>query len=709
MSITRFAASTVSIITFSPGSGPVGATVTISGTGFSTTPGLNTITFNGTATTVVSSTATRLVTTVPPGATTGAIAVTSPSGSATSASSFTVTTSGPPTISSLSPAVGAPGDSTTITGTNYETTLANNRVAFNVTRPIYGRVTSATATSLAVLVPVGATSGRVSVTTPGGKATSTADFFVPPSPYTAASVVFTSRLVVDGSNVVVTIPTASKIGMVVFDAVAGQRLSLGLTAITLGVGTGITIYKPDGALLTNPQVQFPASAIDLDPLPVTGTYTLVVTPGGTSTGNITLTLSQEVTGTLTVGGAALPVSITRAGQRARITFTGTAGQRLDLGLTGSTFSGAASVLKPDGTLLGSTQTFASGDNALDTLPALPVSGTYAILVDPNNANTGNITLTLSEEVAATITVDGTALPLTISRAGQQARVTFSGTAGQRLSLGLTSITLSSSWVSFLNPDGNTLLAPQFFGTTNAAFDPPALATTGTYTILLDPASAYTGNATLTLSTEVTGSITADGTAVPLTISRAGQRARLTFAGTSGQRVSLHMTGLSITSGTVSILRPNGTVVGSIHNFSGTSSFMDPRTLDVTGTHALLIDPQAVYTGSVTLALYTVPADVTGTLTVNGAAVPVSLTVPGQKAIFTFTGTAGQPYTARGANSTLGCLNLFLLRPDGAQASQSPCTASYTLATTSGTSGTFTVTVDPQSANIGSVDLSVTNP
>jgi hypothetical protein len=151
-------------------------------------------------------------------------------------------------------------------------------------------------------------------------------------------------------------------------------------------------------------------------------------------------------------------------------------------------------------------------------------------------------------------------------------------------------------------------------------------------------------------------------------------------------------------------------VGASHFFNGlSSSFMDPRTLDATGTHALLIDPQATLTGSVTLALYTVPADVTGTLTVNGAAVPVTLTAPGQKAIYTFTGSASQPYTARGANSTQGCISLFLLRPDGAAASQSPCTASYSLTTTSGTAGTFTVTVDPTAANTGSVDLSVTTP
>jgi YD repeat-containing protein len=707
LSIARFASSIVSVIAFSPGSGPVGATVTISGTGFSATPSQNAVTVNGTAATVTASTATQLVVTVPSGATTGAIAVTSPSGSATSAASFTVTTSGPPTITSFTPAVGVAGDPVTITGTNYEATLTNNKVAFNDTRPVYGTVAAVTSSTLSVAVPPGGTSGRVSVATPAGKAVSTSDFFIPPMPYTAASVVFTGRIAVDGSSVTVTIPTASKIGMVVFDAVAGQRLSLGGSVMTMS--HTVYVYRPDGTVLTSQNVPFPSWAIDMNPVPVTGTYTIVVAPNGSATGNITLTLSQEVTGSLSVGGAALPLSISRPGQRARITFTGTAGQRLDLGLTGSTLSSAvASVLKPDGTVHGAAQTFGTGDNALDTLPALPVSGTYTILIDPNNANTGNVTLTLSEEVAGTITVDGAAVPVTIGRAGQQARVTFAGTAGQRLGLGLTSTTISSGFATLYNPNGSTL-ASVFFGTGNTAVDTPVLASTGTYEILIDPSGGATGNVTLTLSTEVTGTLTIDGGASPITISRAGQRARLTFSGTAGNRVSVNLTGGTITSGTAILLNPDGSTLASQGFFSGTSAFIEPKTTATTGTYALLIDPNAAFTGTITVALYNVPADVTGTLTVNGGAQTVTTTAPGQKAVLTFTWNAGQQVTVQGANSTQGCITLFVKRPDNATVSISPCTATYSVSTTSPTAGTFTVTVDPNGTNTGSVDLSVTNP
>jgi hypothetical protein len=79
------------ITSFTPASGAVGTTVTITGTNFSTTPAGNVVRFNGTIATVASSTATSIVTTVPPGATTGKITVQVGTPSATSATNFTVT------------------------------------------------------------------------------------------------------------------------------------------------------------------------------------------------------------------------------------------------------------------------------------------------------------------------------------------------------------------------------------------------------------------------------------------------------------------------------------------------------------------------------------------------------------------------------------------------------------------------------------------
>ena len=91
LGITRYTSSQISVLQFSPTSGPVGTTVTISGTGFSTTITSDSVSFNGTAATIASATANQIVTTVPSGASTGTITVTSPAGSFTTTQSFTVT------------------------------------------------------------------------------------------------------------------------------------------------------------------------------------------------------------------------------------------------------------------------------------------------------------------------------------------------------------------------------------------------------------------------------------------------------------------------------------------------------------------------------------------------------------------------------------------------------------------------------------------
>src|SRR5205085_9274271 len=85
----------------SPTSGPIGSSVTITGTNFGATQGSSTVTFNGTsATSITSWSATSIVALVPNGAATGNVVVTA--GVASNGSPFTVT----PAITQLSPTSG---------------------------------------------------------------------------------------------------------------------------------------------------------------------------------------------------------------------------------------------------------------------------------------------------------------------------------------------------------------------------------------------------------------------------------------------------------------------------------------------------------------------------------------------------------------------------------------------------------------------------
>jgi hypothetical protein len=77
---------------------------------------------------------------------------------ATATSALTVLQA--PTITSVSPNVANPGTTINITGTNFSTTAANNKVFFGATKAV---VSAASATSLTVTSPVGGTYAPLSV------------------------------------------------------------------------------------------------------------------------------------------------------------------------------------------------------------------------------------------------------------------------------------------------------------------------------------------------------------------------------------------------------------------------------------------------------------------------------------------------------------------------------------------------------------------
>jgi hypothetical protein len=158
------------VSSFNPTSGAVGATVTITGTNFT---GASSVKFSGTSAAFTVGSSTQITATVPAGATTGPIEITTAGGTATSSSSFTVNASTPaPTISSFSPGTGRVGTTVTITGTNLN---GATFVRFNGTAATF---TVVSATSVQATVPSGATTGKITVTTPGGTATSSQTFKV---------------------------------------------------------------------------------------------------------------------------------------------------------------------------------------------------------------------------------------------------------------------------------------------------------------------------------------------------------------------------------------------------------------------------------------------------------------------------------------------------------------------------------------------------
>ena len=109
----------------SPPQGAVGAQVTLTGTGFGSSQGTNSITFNGTASTATYWTPTSITALVPSGSTSGDVLVTV-GGTASNAEQFTVITPG--VVSSASPASGTAGTQVTISGSGFGTAQASGTV-----------------------------------------------------------------------------------------------------------------------------------------------------------------------------------------------------------------------------------------------------------------------------------------------------------------------------------------------------------------------------------------------------------------------------------------------------------------------------------------------------------------------------------------------------------------------------------------------------
>jgi hypothetical protein len=209
-----------------------------------------------------------------------------------------------------------------------------------------------------------------------------------------------------------------------------------------------------------------------------------------------------------------------------------------------------------------------------------------------------------------------------------------------------------------------------------------------------------------------------GDPVTVTTTTPGENARLVFDGLAGDRISLKLSDVTIgtaccSSAKISILKPDGTVLLSGTGFGTSGGFIDTKTLPQTGSYRIFVDPQSNAVGSVTLTLYDVPDDPTGSISIGGPASTLTLDVPGLNGWRTFSGTAGRTVTLSLTAVTIGtsCCSsakVSVLRPDGTTL-VSPAnfgTTGKTLSFSLPSTGTYSIFVDPQSNGLGSVTISV---
>ena len=188
--------------------------------------------------------------------------------------------------------------------------------------------------------------------------------------------------------------------------------------------------------------------------------------------------------------------------------------------------------------------------------------------------------------------------------GQNARLTFDGVAGQVVSVGLSNVTIGNSvisgtTISVLRPDGSALASRNV----ERWADSSMLWRSRDGDVHGPRRSARRQHGGITVALEqvpvdVEASI-AFGVPLTVTTTVSGQNARVSFTGTAGQRVSLQVSGNCCLS-QISIRQPDDSLLVAPATFGLGAGFIDTRTLTQTGTHTILIDPQAAATGSITL-------------------------------------------------------------------------------------------------------------
>ena len=156
------------VSSFTPGFGPVGASVTVSGANFT---GTTSVKFGGIAASFSGVSAGSLTAVVPAGATNAPISVTTADGTGTSPQTFYVSAA----VTSFTPNNSAPGSTVKITGNNFTGATA---VSFNGTSAASFVISNNT--TIGAVVPGGVSTGPISVTTPAGTANSGGLFYAAP-------------------------------------------------------------------------------------------------------------------------------------------------------------------------------------------------------------------------------------------------------------------------------------------------------------------------------------------------------------------------------------------------------------------------------------------------------------------------------------------------------------------------------------------------
>ena len=497
----------------SPTSGPVGTSVTITGTNLT---GAASVSFNGAAATFTVNSATQITATVPAGASSGNVTVATPGGTSNGLP-FAVAAPAP-ALSSLSPTSGTVGSTVIITGTNLTGATA---VSFNGTAATF---TVNSGTQITATVPAGATTGNVTVGTPGGTSNGLPFAVLPPTP--------TLTNLSPGSG-----PTGT---------------SVTLTGTALTGATSVSFNGSSASFVVNSGTQITATV----PAGATTGLVTVATAGGTSNGiTFSVTAPLPVLSSLSPGSGPVGTSVT---------------------ISGTGLAGATAV-----SFNGTTATFAvlNAGTITATVPAGATSGNVVVATPGGLSNGLPFTVTIPATTISALSPTsgpvGTSVIVTGTNLAGATGLTFNGVSAV---FTVTSATQLSTSVPGGATTGSVVVATPGGPSNGLLFTvvPAAPTLAG-----ISPSSSPVGTTVVLTGTNLTGAtaVSFNGTGATFTVNSATQLTALVPAGaTSGPVTVATLGGLSnaigftvaVPTSTLTTLSPNSGFIGTTVVITGTN-------------------------------------------------------------------------------------------------------------------------------------------